>query len=233
MDRFELSSDIAKINIIIKKNGKDLIRSFTLVKKEEFGELNKTLIKFTRPKEIEGSGLLVIEQPEKDDDIWFYMPDLDRAKRIITPERSPSFLGSDFAYEDLHTEDMKEYDYERVGTGFRGGKKCFLVQATPKSPKKIRETAYGKRIIWIRKGDYFKVREDYYDKKGVLLKSAIYSEPQYVGGGKYRMIYVNMHNSRTGNSSVLMVSPKISEYLIPDSMFTVEFLKKGVINDPR
>ncbi|MFH0799728.1 MAG: outer membrane lipoprotein-sorting protein, partial [Pseudomonadota bacterium] len=211
-----------------KKHNKHRIWSFVMARKKRGDDLHSTLIKFTKPEEMNGIGILAIGQPETDD-IWFYIPDLKRAKRIITPERSPSFLGSDFAYEDLEAEEMKDYDYERVGMGLVLDKVCFKIRATPRSPKKMAATAYGSRVLWIRKDNYFKMAEDYYDKKGALLKTAFYAEPQRMGRGKYKMISVSMLNRRTGTTSILRVSPKTAKYEVPESMFTVEYLEEGIV----
>jgi Outer membrane lipoprotein-sorting protein len=72
---------------------------------------DRTLIRFTAPADIRGTGFLVWEQLTGDDERFFYLPSLGRVRRIAGTEAQESFVGSDFTYEDIGGRELDAYDY--------------------------------------------------------------------------------------------------------------------------
>ena len=107
-----------KMTLISNKGGKKRSRSRVLTsieKKYENGIFKtKSLLLFSQPKEIKGTAFLNWDRVDgKGDDQWLYLPALKKVKRIRTSDKSRSFQGSDFSYEDL------------------SGTVCYKVRATP------------------------------------------------------------------------------------------------------
>ena len=48
------------------------------------------------------------------DDQWLYLPTLKRVKRISSDNRSGAFVGSEFAYEDLSSQEIEKYTYKWI-----------------------------------------------------------------------------------------------------------------------
>ena len=48
------------------------------------------------------------------DDQWLYLPALKRVKRISSDNRSGAFVGSEFAYEDLSSQEIEKYTYKWI-----------------------------------------------------------------------------------------------------------------------
>ena len=57
--------------------------------------------------------MLVHAHPESADDQWLYLPALKRVKRISSSNRSGSFMGSEFAYEDMTAQAVEKFTYRR------------------------------------------------------------------------------------------------------------------------
>lgn len=74
-------------------------------------EGDRLLIRFTYPNDIRGTGFLVWEHPESDDERFLYLPALGRVRRIAGSETQESFVGSDFTYEDIGGREFDEYTY--------------------------------------------------------------------------------------------------------------------------
>jgi hypothetical protein len=74
-------------------------------------EGDRLLIRFTYPNDIRGTGFLVWEHPDKDDERFLYLPSLGRVRRIAGSEAQESFVGSDFTYEDIGGREFDEYTY--------------------------------------------------------------------------------------------------------------------------
>jgi hypothetical protein len=72
---------------------------------------DRLLIRFTYPNDIKGTGFLVWEHPDGEDERFLYLPSLGRVRRIAGTETQESFVGSDFTYEDIGGREFDEYSY--------------------------------------------------------------------------------------------------------------------------
>jgi hypothetical protein len=72
---------------------------------------DRLLIRFTYPNDIRGTGFLVWEHSNADDERFLYLPSLGRVRRIAGSETQESFVGSDFTYEDIGGREFDEYTY--------------------------------------------------------------------------------------------------------------------------
>jgi hypothetical protein len=72
---------------------------------------DRLLIRFTYPNDIRGTGFLVVEHPDADDERFLYLPSLGRVRRIAGAETQESFVGTDFTYEDIGGRELDEYTY--------------------------------------------------------------------------------------------------------------------------
>ncbi len=72
---------------------------------------DRTLLHFTQPNDIRGTGFLVWEHPDADDERFLYLPSLGRVRRIAGSEAQESFVGSDFTFEDIGGRELEDYTY--------------------------------------------------------------------------------------------------------------------------
>jgi hypothetical protein len=72
---------------------------------------DRLLIRFSYPNDIRGTGFLVWEHPDSEDERFLYLPSLGRVRRIAGAETQESFVGSDFTYEDIGGREFDEYSY--------------------------------------------------------------------------------------------------------------------------
>src|SRR5215207_349797 len=77
-------------------------------------EGDRSLIRFTYPNDIRGTGFLVWEHPQAEDDRFLFLPSLGRVRRIAGSETQESFVGSDFTYEDIGGREFDQYTYSLV-----------------------------------------------------------------------------------------------------------------------
>ena len=75
---------------------------------------DRSLVKFLAPGDIKGTGLLVWEHDQTDDERFLYLPALGRVRRIAGSEKQESFVGSDLSYEDIGGREVDEYVYSFV-----------------------------------------------------------------------------------------------------------------------
>jgi hypothetical protein len=73
----------------------------TRVSRKRFEDgLSKVFVRVEAPNDLKGAGLLLIERSSRAD-MFIYLPDLQRIKRVTSRMLSGSLFGSDFTYEDF------------------------------------------------------------------------------------------------------------------------------------
>jgi hypothetical protein len=75
---------------------------------------DRLLVRFTYPNDIKGTGFLVWEHPDGEDERFLYLPALGRVRRIAGAESQESFVGTDFTYEDIGGRELEDYTYTLV-----------------------------------------------------------------------------------------------------------------------
>lgn len=227
-DQFELSDETNNVTMkLVNRAGKEQLRRLTIINKRYPDDLHKILIRFTYPEKISGTGLLISENTDRGDDQWLYLPALKKTKKISSQERSHSFMGSEFTYEDLRGEVLKDYNYEILGNEIVDGAECYKIKAVPVSQRKLEETGYGKRILMVRKDISFAIKTEYYDKSDRLLKTEATSGLKEIKPGVYRMNSITMENNLTGDKTILRSDGRIIESGLPSSRFTIMYLEQG------
>jgi hypothetical protein len=97
---------------LFDRQGRVRERSMTLLTLRGTGEAgDRLLVRFTYPNDIKGTGFLVWEHPDADDERFLYLPALGRVRRIAGGEKQESFVGSDLSYEDIGGRDLADYTY--------------------------------------------------------------------------------------------------------------------------
>ena len=81
--------------------GDSVERTFTRIVLEHAKDGDKSIIKFLKPAEIKGVAALTHENPGSSDDNWLYLPSNKRVRRISGANKTASFQGTEFTYEDL------------------------------------------------------------------------------------------------------------------------------------
>lgn len=204
-----------------KKRVREVTRYQKFYEKGEFS--SKSLVRFLKPADVEGTGFLMWEyrEPGKDDDQWLYLPALQKVKRIIARQKSERFMGTDFTYEDLAGRDIDEDSYRLLGEEKAFNQDCYKVEATPVD----KESSYSKRIVWVSKKDWLVRRVEFYDRKGRLLK--ILEIPKVRKDGSYwTTTQLVMENVQEAHKTVLDVSDVSYDSGIEDSFFTERYLRR-------
>jgi hypothetical protein len=131
-------------------------------------DLNKILIRFLAPRDVEKTALLTWEAKDGNDDQWLYLPATRNPKRIAAAGKKNRFMGTDFTYEDLRPENLASHTYTATGAEAIDGHDCWVIESVPANERQAADTAYGKRRLWIRKDNHALVKREYYDKQGRL-----------------------------------------------------------------
>ncbi len=102
------TDQIANMNMILKnKQGDSSTRVMKITTLEVNGDGDKSLITFNNPRDIKGTSFLSHTHSLTPDDQWLYLPALKRVKRISSSNKSGPFVGSEYAYEDLSSQEVE------------------------------------------------------------------------------------------------------------------------------
>ena len=210
--------------VIFAKNGSVSERTIDQYSKKDSKGNSRTVIVFQDPASVKGSRFLTIENQDKANDQWIFLPSLGKVRRIAASEGSGSFMGSDLSYDDISSADREvSLDTHKILREEKlSGNDCYVIEATPKDSS----YQYSKMIQWIDKNNYVCYKVELYDKRGTqvkLLETTEFKEVQ----GRLAPWVTKMTTLAAGTSTTLNVGILKYDDPIPESVFTVNYLETG------
>lgn len=190
--------------ILRNRQGKEATRAIRSRTLEVPDDGDKSLIIFDDPKDVAGTALLTWSHKSGDDDQWLYLPALKRVKRISSNNKSGPFVGSEFAYEDLASQEVEKYTYKYLRDNTLDGQKTFVIERYPADEN----SGYTRQVVWIDQAEYRPLKIDFYDRKESLLKTLTISGYKQYKDKYWRPAQMDMVNHQTGKSTTL----KFSDY---------------------
>ncbi len=124
----------------------------------------KSLIIIRSPKKDKGIATLKV-----DENIWNYLPKINRVTKVPASLMSGSWMGSHFTNDDLVKENTYEDDYTSSITfkGERDGKSIIEVTSSPKPEAAV---VWGKVITIIDQTNYTPLKASYYDEENIPIR---------------------------------------------------------------
>ena len=109
-------------------------------------------------------------------------------------------MGSEFAYEDLASQEVEKYTYRYLRDESLAGRPMFVVERTPVDER----SGYTRHIVWFDQAEYRPEKVEYYDRKDELLKTLTYRGYQQYLDQYWRAAEMFMENHQTGKSTALV-----------------------------
>ena len=192
------------------------------------GKTEKRILRFLSPADVKGTGVLVFDYDAKDDDVWIFLPAMRKTRRIVSSQRSQSFLGSEFSFGDLNVPSLDEFKYELVKEEAAGGEPCFVIDATPKDKAVADAEGYSKKTYWISKATYSVRKGLFYDPAGKLLKELNASDIKLLdpANKRYRAMKMEMVNKQNGRKSVFESEKVTLAKDVNDEYFSTRYLER-------
>jgi outer membrane lipoprotein-sorting protein len=205
------------------KQGNESIRVIRSKTLEVIDDGDKSLSIFDTPKDVQGTAFLSFSHKVGDDEQWLYLPALKRVKRINSRNKSGSFMGSEFAYEDIASQEVEKYTYKHLREEELNGMPCYVGESYPVDKK---NSGYTKRVTWLDKDEYRLQKVEFYDRKKSLLKTLNVSGYQQYLGKYWRADSMEMINHQTGKSTTLQWTNYRFKTGLTDSDFNSTSLKR-------
>lgn len=216
--------------VLIDKHNNQRVRSMQQFEKD-FGEDTRSVIFFLAPKDVENTAFLTFDyaDSDKDDDQWLYLPALRQTKRIVSSDKSSSFMGSDFSYADMTSRSLEDYTYKIVKESEVRGHKVWIMETKPKKQKTIDETGYSKSYMFVRQDNFVVVRAIHFLTDGKRKYMDVKSLQQIDGIWVATEIEMKTKKDKfTLHSTLLSLSDIQFNQDLKESFFTVRRIEKGL-----
>ncbi len=134
------------------------------------------LIRILSPQKEAGTATL-----KADNDIWNYLPRVDRTIKLPPSLMSASWMGSHYTNDDLVKESELIEDYD-IAIGFEGSRDGVEVWEFVLTPKPDAAAIWGRIEEQIRKDDFMPVWARYYDDRGNVSRTMTFGDFRVMSG---------------------------------------------------
>lgn len=205
---------------IVKTQGWNRTRKLQFFRKD-FGEADRTLLKFTAPSDIRDTSLLTWNHEKEKNDQWLYLPALRVIRRIASGSKSDNFMGSHFSYEDFTARSINKDNFKMLETETYQGRDCYVIDVLSKD----KTEEYPRRVYYIRKDNYVIVKSLYYNQSEKLEK-ILKAEKIKKISGYWTALTLKMENIQTKGYTVISLSDPKYNTSLSSRMFRVQALKR-------
>jgi len=190
----------ASLEMILRnRHGQESKRNIRTKTLEVSGDGDKALSIFDSPRDIKGTAFLSYTHALIPDEQWLYLPALKRVKRISSNNKSGPFMGSEFSYEDLSSQEVEKYSYKYLRTEKINGREAFVIERKPA----YKHSGYTLLVTWLDTEMYQPLKIEFYDRKKALLKTLTASGHQQYEGQFWRPANMSVVNHLTKKSTDL------------------------------
>jgi hypothetical protein len=208
---------------LISKDGQERTRELTMLRKNygESGGEQKYFMYFFQPADVKDMTFMVYKYPAKDDDRWLFVPAINMVRRIAAQDKSSSFVGSDFTYEDVSGRDIADDAHTIVKEEKVGAHDSYVVKSAPKAA----DVDYSYKLSWVDKANFLPLKEEYYDRRGELYKVFSADEMKDIKGFP-TVTKRSMKNLQSGHRTEVSYLKPDYNIGIEDSLFSERYLKQ-------
>lgn len=208
---------------LITKDGQERLREMAMLRKNigEPGGEQKYFIVFIQPADVKDMTFMTYKYPGKDSDRWMFIPAINMVKRIAAQDKHSSFVGSDFAYEDVSGRNIEDDTHAIEREERIGATDCYVVKSTPRA----NDADFGFKLTWVDKTNFLPRKEEQYDRKGAPYKLFTADEITDVKGFP-TVTRRTMKNLQTGHRTEVTYSRTDYDLGIEDNLFSERFLRQ-------
>ena len=210
--------------ILRNKHGQESKRRIRIRTLEVKGDGDKSMTIFDTPRDVKGTAFLNFTHKVGDDDQWLYLPALKRVKRISSRNKSGSFMGSEFAYEDVSSQEVEKYTYKWIRDEVYEDQECFVVEYYPVDQK---NSGYTRQVTWHDKSEYRVLKVEYFNRKKSHLKTLTSTGYQKYLDKHWRATEMFMINLQNGKNTKLVWSNYKFQTGLTDKDFNKNSLKRA------
>jgi len=207
--------------ILSQKGSKPRQRRLYTYRLDNKNDETLSLMRFTAPADIEGTGLLTHDLPGDESNQWIYLPALDRARRIASSRKGGRFVGSDIYYEDLRKRDVAKDRHRIIGTGKVGKVTTTILESIPLDPD---SSVYSKRLSWIHMGSLIPLQVEYYTAGSETPIKRLKVKKIKKLQGYWTVVDSTVYDIKSGHQTRIVTSDIKYDQQLPADLFTRQAL---------
>lgn len=186
------------------------------------GEVS-TLIRFTAPADIEGTGLLTLDAADGDSRQSIYLPALQRVRRVDSKRKGGRFVNSDYYFEDLRDRKPAMDVHRIVGREPIDGVACEVLESVP---VEAGNSVYLRRVSWIDPASLLPLRVDFYEKDPAQPAKRLAVSAREQIQGYWTVTDSTMMDLRSGHRTRLKVERIVYDRSLPERLFSSRALEQ-------
>lgn len=209
--------------VTTSRTGRSMSRRLQIVRKQSV-QPGKALVRFLDPFDIRGTSMLVIENSDRHDEVFLYLPAFGKVRRVSSAQRFDAFFGTDFSYEDLEPKTSGDYESRIIGADRVEDVPCTLVECRA---RRGFESQYERTVACIDPERAVILWTDFY-LKGRVSKRLV-SDPRRIEkiGDRWVPFEARISSHTRGSETRLVTESYELRDSIPDSLFTAPNLELG------
>lgn len=178
----------------------------------------KSFIKITYPKKDEGITFLKI-----DEEMWQYVPRIEKIIKIPPSMMLQSWMGSDFTNDDLVKESSISEDYDASLLG--ESETEYSIELIPHEDAAV---VWGRIVMGVHKDFYLPTRVEYYDEDDELIRILRYEDRKQYNDRIYpsRWLVEPKTPDKKDNRTIIEVDEAVFDEKINPAYFTKRALKR-------
>lgn len=186
------------------------------------GEVS-TLIRFTAPADIEGTGLLTLDAADGESRQSIYLPALQRVRRVDSKRKGGRFVNSDYYFEDLRDRKPAMDVHRIVGREPIDGVACEVLESVP---VEAGNSVYLRRVSWIDPASLLPLRIDFYEKDPAQPAKRLTVSAREQIQGYWTVTDSTMMDLRSGHRTRLKVERIVYDRSLPERLFSSRALEQ-------
>lgn len=185
---------------------------------ENDGDDSKSLILFSAPGNVRGTGFLSIDEDGNQTQRLF-LPSIGRIQTISATERGDQFMGSDFTYEDLGSQNSEDFEFDWLEINDQ----TYTIRATA-----IDSEQYTSIEFDILKETYSIKTVRYFNQTNQLIKRLESDQFEQLSDIHWSPSTMTMFDLRENRKTELTWSNRETNVQIEDWRFTERGLRRGL-----
>jgi outer membrane lipoprotein-sorting protein len=177
--------------------------------------------------------LIFITEPARDkgqvfmkrgQDMWNWMPSINRMIKLPPSMMGQSWMGSDFTNDDLVRMNsiIDDFTHKIIGSEKTEGFDCYIIELIPKPEAAV---VWGKIKLWISREEYYELRGEYFDEDGELVNTMSSSNIKKMGDRMLPSKTIMEPVDKPGNQTILEIIDMVFNTSIDEDFFSQQNMK--------
>ena len=178
-----------------------------------------TLVRLRAPAKEAGTATLMAN-----DNIWNYLPKVDRTIKIPSSMMGGAWMGSHFTNDDL-VQESQMVDVYDVAVAFDGERDGVMVWELRLTPKPDAAVVWGHLEFLVGQDDYLPLWAKYYDEDGELVRTMEYSDVREFGGRRVPAVMNMQPADKPGERTTIRYEELEFDIDVDTSFFSLRTLQ--------